>query len=465
MFLTCLRKELLQNMLSLRYALVSLLFVALVFGATVVRSAVYRKQIVDHAELQARTAQAMAEMQTYGHWGTSKNFGHAVEKAPNPLAVFVFGLENEMTRAYSQGGWYAPYLGPRKLHTTGFEYNLAFDVATVVCIVGSLLALVLSFDAICGESERGTLKVLLCGSIPRDTIILSKVCAGALTQLVPLAIGWTLSLWYALTVGGVDTGPEGVARLAAIMGLSALYVVFFQALGTAISSFVSHSATSLAAALFAWVVLVLIVPNVVPMAAARLAPIPQISKLNVEKDAIRDEIVDDSATAWSLSAWETQKFENAGQMWGSELLPRLDVETARRAEKLDALYQARVSNQAHLAQAMSRASPAAAFMYAVTGLAGTGVSDFMQTIRDHQLYNQRFTVEVAELESEAKKRQREDEEVGTAYGAEAYPAFEPTSGRFGSAMLGSLFDVGYLVLGAVLLFMASYAGFMRYDPR
>jgi ABC-type transport system involved in multi-copper enzyme maturation permease subunit len=461
-FGVCIVKELLHNILSLRYALVTVLFVVLALGATVVRTAVYQKQLQDYADLQNRTTEAMTDMQRWGTWGTSKNFSYSVEKAPNPLAIFAFGLENEITRSYSQGGWYDPYLGPRKLQTPGFQYNLAFDLATIVCIVGSLLALVLSFDAVCGEAERGTLKVMLCGALPRDTIVLAKMCAGAFTILVPLAIGWTLCLLYVTAIAGVTLGPQATARLTGIIVLCALYVVFFQALGTAISSLVQRSATSLAVALFGWVVLVLIVPNAVPLVAARLAPIPQLSKLNAEKDALPHSIVVDSGNVWSISAFETGRFKSVEQMWGVELLPKLNIESARRAAKLDAMYQARVSNQVDLAQALSRFSPAAAFMYAVSSYAGTGVPDFMRIVRDHQVYYQRFTVAMAELQTKAMQIAERDPRAHNACDQKAYPPFEPSITDVGRAAQDSLIDTGYLSLGAVFLFLACFAGFLRY---
>ena len=54
--------------------------------------------------------------------------------------------------------------------------------------VGSLLAVLFAFDAICGEKERGTLKVMLSNAVPRDLIILSKGIGGYLCLIVPFLV-------------------------------------------------------------------------------------------------------------------------------------------------------------------------------------------------------------------------------------------------------------------------------------
>ena len=41
-----------------------------------------------------------------------------------------------------------------------------------------LLAIVFGYDAICGEKERGTLRLMLSCSVPRDTVLLAKWIGG-----------------------------------------------------------------------------------------------------------------------------------------------------------------------------------------------------------------------------------------------------------------------------------------------
>ena len=62
------------------------------------------------------------------------------------------------------------------------------DLGYVVNIVVSLLALMFVFDAICGEKERGTLKIVLANAVPRDSIILGKWIGGFVSLTAPFLV-------------------------------------------------------------------------------------------------------------------------------------------------------------------------------------------------------------------------------------------------------------------------------------
>jgi ABC-type transport system involved in multi-copper enzyme maturation permease subunit len=205
MFLTCLRKELLHNVLSLRYLVVFVLFVALTCVCTAVRTGIYRAQVAERAEIASLTAGYEAR---FSEWHQSKSFGHGIDKPPNPLSIIAYGLENELTRTYQQGGWEEPYLGTRRLSLPLFRDYLTPDFVLVTGILCSLLALVLIFDSVCGEAQEGTLRVLLAGPVPRDAVISAKMAAGLVTLLAPLLVSWVFSLAYVVLVGRVEFSTD-----------------------------------------------------------------------------------------------------------------------------------------------------------------------------------------------------------------------------------------------------------------
>jgi ABC-type transport system involved in multi-copper enzyme maturation permease subunit len=464
MFAACLRKELLHNVLSLRYLVVFTLFVVLTLACTVVRTGIYRQQVSDRAEVNSLSAECEARLH---YWGQSKSFGVSVEKPPNPLSIFAYGLENELTRGYFAGGWDKPYLGPRKLQAPSLRYNLTADFVLIVNVLCSLLALVLIFDAVCGEAEKGTLRVILAGPTPRDTIITTKLAAGLLTLLVPLAIAWLLSLAYAVAVGRVSFSPEQMLRIGAMAGLSACYVTFFFALGMVLSTWCRRSATSLAAALFLWVALVLIVPNLAPLVAARIAPAAAQSKLELEKQAITSEIRRDLVPKWQDELSKVQRYrERPWAIWQEEILPRTQAEQARREDKLQKSAAARLQRQVDVCRALGRVSPSVAYQYAACGLAGTGIADFFTLAGDFDAYHLAYQQAAAELEAKGQKADRDSREraPGTDFSGKV-PRFEATTVPLGRAAAHTLLDFAWLAGGAVVLFVLAFAGFLRYDPR
>ena len=64
----------------------------------------------------------------------------------------------------------------------------------IVRIVLSLVAVLLTYDAISGEREQGTLKLILSNGVPRSTILLSKCIGGYVTLILPFLVPVLIAL-------------------------------------------------------------------------------------------------------------------------------------------------------------------------------------------------------------------------------------------------------------------------------
>jgi ABC-type transport system involved in multi-copper enzyme maturation permease subunit len=60
------------------------------------------------------------------------------------------------------------------------------------------------FDAICGEKERGTLKVLLSNSVPRDLVLLGKWIGGYISLAIPFLIALLGGIAYVYITGALQ---------------------------------------------------------------------------------------------------------------------------------------------------------------------------------------------------------------------------------------------------------------------
>jgi ABC-type transport system involved in multi-copper enzyme maturation permease subunit len=74
----------------------------------------------------------------------------------------------------------------------------AFNPLTFVTLVMSLMALVFSFDAVCGEKEQGTLKATLANPVPRGTLLAGKWLGGLAALLLPFVLGCLVTAIVAL---------------------------------------------------------------------------------------------------------------------------------------------------------------------------------------------------------------------------------------------------------------------------
>ena len=67
------------------------------------------------------------------------------------------------------------------------------DLSSVVIIIFTLLAILLSYNAISGEKEEGVLALALANEVPRYKYILGKYCGILISLAVPLMLSGFLS--------------------------------------------------------------------------------------------------------------------------------------------------------------------------------------------------------------------------------------------------------------------------------
>lgn len=184
--------------------------------------------------------------------------------SPSPLSVFG-------PRAESFGGsriWISHTRIPVFAETTEdrsdfLSFYSGFDFATTVRLFIALLAILFTFDAISGEKERGSLRLVLSCGIGRAQLVGAKFF-GAVAALTTLAFsGFVVSLLIFIAFSPAGFGAQGWLRLSIVLLVMILYGAVFVALGLLISVLTHRAAISLVAGMIVWVVLVLLLPNAI----------------------------------------------------------------------------------------------------------------------------------------------------------------------------------------------------------
>ena len=195
---TLIAKEMRAHLLSFRF-LVSfvILFVLVVLTAVVLTGDYVRK--LD--EYSGRQAEIDRYLRSYAHFNRIQNVLQPAQP-PIPFLALVRGLTADVNmEAFDDDP--LPVMFP------------LIDLTFIVTILMSLIALILTYDAVSGEKEEGTLKLMLANSVPRSKIILAKVAGAGLTlvgpMLVSLAAGMLVIIlhprvgWTGTTVACIDT--------------------------------------------------------------------------------------------------------------------------------------------------------------------------------------------------------------------------------------------------------------------
>ena len=119
-----------------------------------------------------------------------------------------------------------------------------------------LIALMLSFDTLVGEFERGTMLLLLTYPIARWQLVVGKFVGHMLILLLAIGIGFGGTALIAVLTGD-DTARNWSAYLLMIVSSWLLGGVFI-ALGYLISALVRERATAVGAAVGSWLMLVVL---------------------------------------------------------------------------------------------------------------------------------------------------------------------------------------------------------------
>lgn len=150
------------------------------------------------------------------------------------------------------------FLGSAPVGTTNGT-SLSIIVASLSSLsvyLVPLIALMLSYDAIVGEAERGTLLLLLTYPVSRWQMIVGKFLGHLAILAVAILIGFGAAASVVSTLS--DTAPGDFLALFALIGSSILLGAVFLMLGYLLSVLAKERATAAGLAVALWLAMVLL---------------------------------------------------------------------------------------------------------------------------------------------------------------------------------------------------------------
>ena len=261
MIWTLIRHELLTNLMTFRFLVTVIACMSLVLAGSIVLRDNYERRLASYNEdVQTHQERTFSE-KTYSY------FTPFLDRAPNPLSLFNQGLDKRAKNSIQVHIGEVPFLWDNVYRPTGFNnpfrHLLAdIDLVSIFQILLSLLALVFAYDAIAGDRENGTLRLILVNPVGRGLIVLSKYLGAMLCLTLPLLMSFLLALLLQLQSSTIHYNPDDLLRIGGIFLTTVTYTSTFYLIGLFISSIIRHTATSLIVSMFIWVVLTLLYPNV-----------------------------------------------------------------------------------------------------------------------------------------------------------------------------------------------------------
>ena len=260
MLITLIRRELLDNLMTFRFAAAVFIMLLLVVANTVVLIKDYERRLADHnAAVKTHYEQSQGQ-RTYSAGKL------LVDRPPNPLSIFNVGLDKQLGNQVEVYFGFVPTLWDATMHGSDNPIMNIFssiDIVFIFEVVLSLLALIFAYDALAGERERGTLRLVLTHPVRRGHILLAKYISAMLCLLIPLLMSVFLSVILLTTSTSFSLNTDDFLRIAGLIFTSIVYLSVFYLIGMFISVMTHRTSTALMLSMFVWGFWVLIYPNMI----------------------------------------------------------------------------------------------------------------------------------------------------------------------------------------------------------
>ena len=377
MLRTLIHKELRAVIVSPKFTITFTVCSILLIMSVLIGIHEYKQAVVQHD-----TVKELAEerLQQVSSWHAVSYREH---RRPSPLQIFTSGL------SYDLGRWSNIDANSTvKLQNSIYSDDPIFavfrmmDFTFIVQIIFSLLAILFTFDAINGEKEQGTLRLVFANAVPRVKYILAK-CIGAWLGLsIPILIPILISLLLVVLFQVTMTFDEWL-RLILLIGTSLLYMTLFIVIGVFVSVLARRSSVSFLLSLVFWIAFVLIIPRGGVMAAGQLVKVPRLAEVEGWRDAFAksswEQYYAEGNKRWIQERDDTaddNEEEDEGDMWVQmKLEDSLRKEVTRGIETYEATLLEDWHNKQQAQQKvgfiLSRFSPAATYQLAAMSLANT----------------------------------------------------------------------------------------------
>jgi Cu-processing system permease protein len=130
------------------------------------------------------------------------------------------------------------------------------SLASLSVYLVPLIALMLSFDALAGEFERGTMMLLLTYPVKRWQVIIGKFMGHVMILFIAITVGYGGTILVMILLTGISS--EGWQAYVVMMATSLLLGAVFIALGYLVSVLVKERATAAGAAVGLWLLFVVV---------------------------------------------------------------------------------------------------------------------------------------------------------------------------------------------------------------
>ncbi len=336
------------------------------------------------------------------------------------------------------------------------------DLTFVVQFLLSFFAIVLTFNAVTSEKERGTLRLVFSNPVKRAYLISTKYLCALATVALPLVFGLVVALILLNLLKVISFSFGLFLDFILFFLISLFYISFFILLGISCSAATHSSKNSLVLCLLFWILLVVILPK----SAGLLLSLKSL-------DVPTEKQIQEFAEKSEREVWNRHKGEDIVTRTGQDESTKLNVRIRNEAEKArQEVFDFYIRKKIAAVSALRRinfVSPSSLLEYSASSLAGTGLFHFQNLWTQVKQYQTEF-IEFF------KREDMKDEESFHLYfhpdylsekpvDFEKIPKFEEKEIKRAERLKDTIQYAGILALYNLFLFTLVFLKFLKYDVR
>ena len=465
------KRELYDNLNSLRFALATVLLLGLMLTNAIVHLREHPKRVQNYHNAVAQHQNRLANNAEDSLYKLAERGPGWLYKKPSDLRFCAEGgetfLPGNVEGGYSRWGkggeprlesfWILVYHSATPdLHNVRPNVTKV-DWGFIIGYVLSLIALLFTFDSISYEREQGTLRLTLANPIPRYTVLIGKFLGALISINIPFTLAILLNLLVISTSSDVSLDAEAWGRLGIIFFIALLYTCLFLALGLLVSARVQRSAVSLVILLLVWVTFVVFMPSTLVSIAGRSTP-PKAALGFSERSAQFEEELENEYYAL--------RYDPDKSLTRVQILQVAGEYVIKDAAQQERLHEERLKQrifQIRRARAITQISPVTIFQHLLEAFAGTGFERHLQFLENVKSYAQQYRVFIVDTDqADPESLHISGVREGMSQKSvplEAIPKFEDTlslSKDFNTAAV----DLLLLTLFVIILLSGAYLAFV-----
>ncbi len=207
MLKSIIRKEILSNLLSYKFSIITILSTILILVSIFVMYGDYCLALENHDILRVESGD------------------RAEVIPPTPLGIFAKGLEDNLCRSWElQGVGVEISSEKQKSLNDLFKLFTAPDLLYIIKVILSLCAMLFAFDMVAGEKETGTLRLTISNTVKRPILIIGKWIGGFTSFILPFFIAVLLGTIFVTLSPMVDINAQDWLKLGLFLLISVIYL-------------------------------------------------------------------------------------------------------------------------------------------------------------------------------------------------------------------------------------------------